>query len=60
MTIVGVKPDREHSIMTLWEWPAVQEDLRKAYDQGAYPFYENGEEVIPFKSLTFCELRSAD
>ena len=73
VVVMGVKPGRERA-MTLWEWPALQQDLpishfstlktwfelviafaemprRHAYEEQAYPFFDEGEEVIAWDKV---------
>jgi hypothetical protein len=56
-----VKPQVKN-FWTCAEWPAVQQDLRSAYERKNYPFFDGVDELIAYASITFnqCDLEDLE
>ncbi|CAE6931455.1 UVR8 [Symbiodinium natans] len=60
IALMAVAPELQN-VVTLKEWPCLEEDLPIAYNGRKYPFFDSqGREVIPFSMITFRKVALPD
>lgn len=60
IVLMAVAPALQN-VVTLKEWPCLEEDLPIAYNGRKYPFYDaEGREIIPFNMITFRRIALPD
>ncbi|CAK9092832.1 unnamed protein product [Durusdinium trenchii] len=59
VVLIGIQPTIDRA-MTCAEWPSIQEDVREAFTEQKYPFYQGGVKKLEFEKITFKRVELQD